>query len=427
MASPAKNKNAAEENQDIQAYKVNSQLFESSSQIKDKQELIKKRIQKMEEHRNEVSETVYIKVKADYEAQFESVHEEFQGKCREIQGELKKLYEAKGLQEKGRVHHQDILEEAQFRNRLGEFDDGEFDKIAEAQNKEIKKFQGLLDIIQDSIHQYENILGQAFVEEAPPPSAPPPPEEPKAKTPVVEKAPIPSAPVPKKDLEEITGDTPMTPSPPPPAPQVTANPQVKPVEAVEEDQGLDAELDSFLQIEDDYFGDLEAAQAEAALEAVQQPVESTPPPPPPVEIASVPQEDDSISRILKDIPMEDIEDLEDALAVQEATGETPLSGHDDGELPEASLLLLEGDFEEHEVVLSENTSMGRSPSNDIVLKDSKISRQHCTINFREGNFVIVDLKSANGILINNKKVEEAILKDGDEIRVGGFKFQFSLL
>ncbi len=426
MASPAKNKSTVEENQDIQAYKINPQLFESSSQVKDKQELVKKRIQKMEEHRAEVSEAVYIKVKADYEAQFESVREEFQEKCQEIQTELKKLYEAKDIQEKGRVKHQEVLEEAEFRNRLGEFDDEEFKKIAETQNKEIKKFQDLLDVIQDSISQYENILGQAFVEEVAPPPSPPPAPKPEAQAPAPEKAPVQNVPLPKKEQEEITGDTPLAPPAPPPSSKASTTTQTKSVELVE-DTGLDDELDSFLQIEDDYFSDLEVAQAEAALEATQQPVEPSPPPVTPVKAPLPQQEDDSISRILKDMPMEDMEDLEEAMSTQEATGETPLLGDDSGLFPEASLLVLEGDLDDHEIILSENTSMGRSPSNDIVLKESKISRQHCTINFREGNFVIVDLKSANGILINNKKVEEAILKDGDEIRVGSFKFQFSLL
>jgi pSer/pThr/pTyr-binding forkhead associated (FHA) protein len=88
--------------------------------------------------------------------------------------------------------------------------------------------------------------------------------------------------------------------------------------------------------------------------------------------------------------------------------------------------LVEGELDESEFILGENTSIGRSPSNDIVLKESKISRQHASINFHNGNYVLVDLKSSNGVYVNGKKVEEAALKDGDEVSVGSFKFQFNL-
>lgn len=96
-------------------------------------------------------------------------------------------------------------------------------------------------------------------------------------------------------------------------------------------------------------------------------------------------------------------------------------------LGEASLLLIEGDLDDPEITLSENTSIGRSPSNDIVLKESKVSRQHATIHYRNGQYVLVDLKSSNGVFVNGAKVEEATLNDGDELSIGSFKFQFNLV
>jgi len=40
-------------------------------------------------------------------------------------------------------------------------------------------------------------------------------------------------------------------------------------------------------------------------------------------------------------------------------------------------------------------------------------------------FIIIDLKSSNGIYVNGAKVDESVLKEGDEVSVGGYKFLFS--
>ncbi|MBL7685559.1 MAG: FHA domain-containing protein, partial [Deltaproteobacteria bacterium] len=74
--------------------------------------------------------------------------------------------------------------------------------------------------------------------------------------------------------------------------------------------------------------------------------------------------------------------------------------------------------------LGENNSLGRSPSNDVVLKEAKVSRQHATINYIRGGYVIVDLKSSNGVYVNGEKVEEHELQDGDEIAIGSYKMKF---
>ncbi len=87
--------------------------------------------------------------------------------------------------------------------------------------------------------------------------------------------------------------------------------------------------------------------------------------------------------------------------------------------------MLKGDYDEKEILLGENTSIGRSPTNDIVLKEAKVSRQHAAINFMNGNFVVVDLKSSNGVLVNVKRIEEHVLADGDLIQIGSYQFKFS--
>jgi Nif-specific regulatory protein len=70
------------------------------------------------------------------------------------------------------------------------------------------------------------------------------------------------------------------------------------------------------------------------------------------------------------------------------------------------------------------TTIGRESSNEIVLKDASISRQHCLIEKREDQFFINDLKSLNGTFINGKEAVNTMLKHGDKIHIGDFILRF---
>ena len=70
--------------------------------------------------------------------------------------------------------------------------------------------------------------------------------------------------------------------------------------------------------------------------------------------------------------------------------------------------------------------LGRDANNHLVLSDRTVSRKHAVINQLEGQFVISDLKSLKGLLINGSKMGEAILEDGDEIALGAVRIRFHL-
>ena len=74
----------------------------------------------------------------------------------------------------------------------------------------------------------------------------------------------------------------------------------------------------------------------------------------------------------------------------------------------------------------EPVSIGRDPSNSLAFKDDMLSRFHCVIEKDGASFVVRDLKSRNGTLVNDQRVERATLKRGDRIRVGRvlIRFQF---
>jgi hypothetical protein len=72
------------------------------------------------------------------------------------------------------------------------------------------------------------------------------------------------------------------------------------------------------------------------------------------------------------------------------------------------------------------TSLGRARANDIVLEDVAVSSQHCRIRLEEGRFVLHDLKSTNGTLVNDHKVSRHALSEGDVIRIGETSLQFRM-
>ena len=73
----------------------------------------------------------------------------------------------------------------------------------------------------------------------------------------------------------------------------------------------------------------------------------------------------------------------------------------------------------HDVELQGTVAvLGRDPSCDLVLSDSKCSRRHAVLEAGPQGIVVRDAGSANGVFVNDKKVERAALREGDVIRLG---------
>ncbi len=69
-------------------------------------------------------------------------------------------------------------------------------------------------------------------------------------------------------------------------------------------------------------------------------------------------------------------------------------------------------------------TIGRADDNTLVLKDERASRHHCVIEPHEEGFRIRDLKSRNGTTLNDGKVNEDRLSNGDVVKVGRTKITF---
>jgi len=86
-------------------------------------------------------------------------------------------------------------------------------------------------------------------------------------------------------------------------------------------------------------------------------------------------------------------------------------------------ILLEGLIEKEYILDRNKTLIGRHPSNDIVLNDSKISRYHAEIVFEDGVYKVIN-KSSNKILFKNKEVYELTLENKSNFEITPFTLQY---
>jgi pSer/pThr/pTyr-binding forkhead associated (FHA) protein len=65
------------------------------------------------------------------------------------------------------------------------------------------------------------------------------------------------------------------------------------------------------------------------------------------------------------------------------------------------------------------TTIGRTNGNDFVISGRTVSRRHARLWFDNGRWYLEDLQSANGTLVNNVRIQQAVaLNDGDVISFG---------
>ena len=132
------------------------------------------------------------------------------------------------------------------------------------------------------------------------------------------------------------------------------------------------------------------------------------------------------------------------LALEEQSRATPLSSQEtvielDAEPPrEPTSERLEESQWARFIVVSSNlagevyalkrreTLIGRTTDeNDVVINHRSISRNHVKVIWRDGAFTVIDLASANGILVNGLATSTATLVNGDIIEMGHVKLRFS--
>ena len=80
-----------------------------------------------------------------------------------------------------------------------------------------------------------------------------------------------------------------------------------------------------------------------------------------------------------------------------------------------------GGAERRETFDRNEINVGRVQGNDLMLPKGNVSKHHARLLFRDGRFIVTDLKSTNGTYVNGRKISQAtIVREGDKIYIGDF-------
>lgn len=80
-----------------------------------------------------------------------------------------------------------------------------------------------------------------------------------------------------------------------------------------------------------------------------------------------------------------------------------------------------GGAERRESFDKNEINVGRVQGNDLMLPKGNVSKHHARLLFRDGRFIVTDLKSTNGTYVNGRKISQAtIVREGDKIYIGDF-------
>ena len=94
--------------------------------------------------------------------------------------------------------------------------------------------------------------------------------------------------------------------------------------------------------------------------------------------------------------------------------------------PVDTLVIVSGSRTPESIELTlEVSSVGRHEDSVIFLDDVSVSRHHGLFTrTASGRITVRDLNSLNGTYVNGARVDESVLRNGDEIQIGKFKLVY---
>ena len=72
----------------------------------------------------------------------------------------------------------------------------------------------------------------------------------------------------------------------------------------------------------------------------------------------------------------------------------------------------------------DRVEIGRNPECTVCLDDVTVSRRHAELRLGVDGYVMTDMGSLNGTYVNQERVEEMLLQNGDELQVGKYRMVF---
>jgi pSer/pThr/pTyr-binding forkhead associated (FHA) protein len=79
------------------------------------------------------------------------------------------------------------------------------------------------------------------------------------------------------------------------------------------------------------------------------------------------------------------------------------------------------------IIKNKRVVLGRGDTADIKVLDGKCSREHLELVYNNGKYILTDLKSQNGTVVNDLKVTQHILKDSDKVIIGKTVFSYKII
>lgn len=135
--------------------------------------------------------------------------------------------------------------------------------------------------------------------------------------------------------------------------------------------------------------------------------------PPVVELLSSPELGPQQVRILAEHSQQSSDTV--TAAVTAMLSEAPHSPIADVTLLDAFLIV---NGRRHFPLRQPVVTIGRQLDNDIVLEESSVSRKHAQLRWQYSRFVVYDLGSKSGTLVNGQPITECVLKTGDVLMLG---------
>ena len=93
-------------------------------------------------------------------------------------------------------------------------------------------------------------------------------------------------------------------------------------------------------------------------------------------------------------------------------------------MPVITVYLKEQKINSHSLIIGEGCNIGRKKGNDIVIDSLAVSGSHARIESVSTAFVLRDLESTNGTIVNDKRITIQSLQNNDTILIGKHKLIF---
>ncbi|PKK90627.1 MAG: hypothetical protein CVV64_09730 [Candidatus Wallbacteria bacterium HGW-Wallbacteria-1] len=397
--------------------------------------VVLERIDRIEESRDRVKESVYLKVLQDYQDRLNGVSDQLQLLARELLSALQNgvgdidalARDAMGLEEQ--------LEELELRMALGEYDEVQGRLRAEEMNSRVRAYEQAqlilnsmrcaLGDVGESLIRFCPDLGRYFETSSadiPENSEKPVAERVQNKVPDVPSSPEALNPVSTPESCSFPSD-------------YSASAIIAPDELAALDKLGDVDEDDLLRRADSFLAGSSDSQVDIddldSMDDDDMPFGADIYNTPPFGLKS--EEDEDTSREVNLSEMGMVYDSPEPPFQEERTMKTPFIGQMANETPSRPrpaissappfLIMKNNVGADQEFQLSSpEMAIGRAQDNDIILLDKTVSRHHTLISREDRGFVLVDLNSTKGTFVNGQRAEQKVLLDNDRILIGSVTF-----